>query len=560
MKRKWWQDAIIYQLYIRSFKDSNSDGIGDFQGIISKLDYFTDLGVDALWISPHYESPMDDNGYDISDFYKVSKDYGTIDDVKELIEKAHKQNIKIIFDLVLNHTSDEMDWFIAAKDPNHKDHKKYHDYYIWQPPKYNEQGERTMPTQWRSWFGGPVWEYNEPTNEYYLHIFSKKMPDLNWRNEDMKTDLKKMTKWWIDLGVDGFRVDASNHLEKNWDFPEGNPGYENFSSIPKHHEYLEEMGTEVFYPNDVFTVGESGGASQEEALKYCGFDSKEFNLLIQFGHCWADSDWDNHITPGKWAKGKINVKDIKHSFDRWFKMLKGQGWNIIYWHNHDQPRILSHYGNDKEYYNESSKMLAYTLYFMPGTPIVYQGEEIGMTNVDYENLNDFRDVEVFTEYDNFMKLGASHEVAMQALRDRSRDNARSPFQWDNSVNGGFSSVTPWMNTVKNYTEINLEKQKKDKNSLFNTYKSIFKLRKDEMINNGDISFIDIDNEDSYTYINETKNAKFLVVANFRDFSISLDLNISIANYKNIFYNYNVRELTNNINLKPYEALIFKLIK
>jgi glycosidase len=560
MNRKWWQDAIIYQLYIRSFKDSNNDGIGDFQGIISKLDYLSDLGINAVWISPHYESPMDDNGYDISDFYKVSKDYGTIEDVKELIEKAHKLNIKIIFDLVLNHTSDEMDWFVAAKDPNHKDHEKYHDYYIWQPPKYNEHGERIMPTQWRSWFGGPVWEYNEPTNEYYLHIFSKKMPDLNWRNEDMKNDLKKMTKWWIDLGVDGFRVDASNHLEKNWDFPDGHPGYENFSSIPKHHEYLEEMGTEVFYPNDCFTMGESGGASQEEAIKYCGFDNKEFDMLIHFGHCWADGDWDNQITPGKWAKGRIDVKHIKHSFDKWFKMLKGVGWNIIYWHNHDQPRVLSHYGNDSEYYNESGKMLAYTLYFMPGTPIVYQGEEIGMTNVDYQELSDFRDVEVFTEYKNFMNLGATHEVAMQALRDRSRDNARSPFQWDNSVNSGFSEVTPWMNTIKNYTEINLEKQKNDPNSLFNTYKSIFKLRKDELINNGDITFIDIDNEDSYTYINETDKSKFLVIANFRNDNISLKLDINIDNYKIIYYNYSVKELTNNLELKPYEALVYKLDK
>jgi oligo-1,6-glucosidase len=560
MVRKWWQDAIIYQLYLRSFKDSNNDGIGDFQGVISKLDYLSDLGVNAVWISPHYESPMDDNGYDISNFYKVSKDYGTIEDVKELIEKAHKLNIKIIFDLVLNHTSDEMDWFVAAKDPNHKDHEKYHDYYIWQPPKYNEQGERIMPTQWRSWFGGPVWEYNEPTNEYYLHIFSKKMPDLNWRNEDMKSDLKKMTKWWIDLGVDGFRVDASNHLEKNWDFPDGHPGYENFSSIPKHHEYLEEMGKEVFYPNNVFTMGESGGASQEEAIKYCGFDNKEFDMLIQFGHCWADGDWDNHITPGKWAKGKIDVKHIKNSFNKWFKMLKGKGWNIIYWHNHDQPRILSHYGNDSEYYNESGKMLAYTLYFMPGTPIVYQGEEIGMTNVDYQELSDFRDVEVFTEYKNFMNLGATHEVAMQALRDRSRDNARSPFQWDSSANGGFSEVTPWMNSVKNYKEINLEQQKKDPNSLFNTYKSIFQLRKDELINNGDITFIDIDNEDSFTYINETDKSKFLVIANFRKHSISLNLDIDIQNYENIYSNYKVRELTNYLELKPYEAMVYKLNK
>ena len=230
MKRKWWQDAIIYQIYLRSFKDSNNDGIGDFNGLTSKLEYLKDLGIDAVWVSPHYDSPMDDNGYDIRDYYKVSEDYGTIEDVKNFIKKSHSMDIKVIFDLVLNHTSDEHEWFKAAKDPNHRDHKKYHDYYIWQPPKYDAEGKRMMPTNWRSWFGGPVWEYNEATNEYYLHIFSKKMPDLNWRNEEMKNDLKAITQWWIDLGVDGFRVDASNHLEKNWDFTDGIPGYKKFYS------------------------------------------------------------------------------------------------------------------------------------------------------------------------------------------------------------------------------------------------------------------------------------------------------------------------------------------
>ena len=560
MEMKWWQTAIIYQVYIRSFYDSNGDGIGDFKGLTEKLSYLEELGVNAVWVSPHYKSPMDDNGYDVSNYYEVSTDYGTLDDVKSFIHLAHEKNIKVIFDLVLNHTSDEHDWFLAAKDPNHPEHNKYHDYYIWQKPKYDNQGQRKMPTNWRSWFGGPVWEYNEPTNEYYLHIFSKKMPDLNWHNENMKNDLKDITRWLISLGVDGFRVDASNHLEKNWDFPDANPGYEHFSSLPKHHEYLKEFGEDIFYPQGIMTMGESGGATKEEALQYCGYDSREFNMLIHFGHCWADGDWDNHITPGKWAKGRIDVKHIKHSFDKWYKMLKGVGWNIIYWHNHDQPRILSHYGDDSEYYNESGKMLAYTLYFMPGTPIVYQGEEIGMINVDYQELNDFRDVEVFTEYKNFMNLGASHEIAMQALRDRSRDNARSPFQWDSSVNSGFSQARPWMNTVKNFKEINLEKQKNDPNSLFNTYKSIFKLRKEEAINNGDITFIDIDNEDSYTYINETDKSKYLVVANFRNHNISLQLDIDIQNYKNIYNNYEMRELANYLELKPYEALVYKLDK
>lgn len=556
MNRKWWQDAIIYQVYLRSFKDSNNDGIGDFNGLISKLDYLSDLGIDAIWVSPHYQSPMDDNGYDISDFFKVSEDYGTIEDCKNFIKEAHKRDIKVIFDLVLNHTSDEHEWFKKAKDPNHPEHKKYHDYYIWQPPKYDDQGNRQMPTNWRSWFGGPTWEYNEATNEYYLHIFSKKMPDLNWRNEEMKKELKAMAKWWIDLGVDGFRVDASNHLEKNWDFPEAHPGYEHFSSLPKHHEYLEEMGKEIFGPNDIMTMGEAGGATREEAIKYAGFENDEFDMLIHFGHVWEDCT-DNPLTPGKWAKGELRVQNIKKSFDKWHKMLFGEGWNLIYWHNHDHPRVISHYGNDSLYHNQSGKMLAYSLYLMPGTPICYQGEEIGMTNVDYQNLTDFRDVEVYTEYDNFISFGASHEIAMQALRDRSRDNARNPFQWNDQEFAGFSTVNPWMNVVSNYKEINLENQIKDQNSIFHTYKDVFALRKEYGIADGVLTFIDIDNEDSYIYTNTLDGTKLLVVCNFRNKEIEVDLDIDLQGYKCIMANYQKQDVQSKMILKPYEGLVYK---
>ena len=560
MNRKWWQDAIIYQVYLRSFKDSNNDGIGDFNGLTEKLDYLNDLGVDAVWVSPHYDSPMDDNGYDVRDYFKVSEDYGNIEDVKAFINKAHSMNIKVIFDLVLNHTSDEHAWFEAAKDPNHKDHEKYHDYYIWQPPKYDNDGNRMMPTNWRSWFGGPVWEYNEPTDEYYLHIFSKKMPDLNWRNEDMKKDLKAIAKWWIDLGVDGFRVDASNHLEKNWDFPDAHPGYEHFSSLPKHHEYLDEFGKEIFGPDDVMAMGEAGGASKEEAIKYCGYENDEFDMLIHFGHVWADCDDDNQLTPGKWAKGTIDLAHVKGSFNRWHQMLHGLGWNLIYWHNHDHPRVISHYGNDQEYHEVSGKMLCYTLYFMPGTPICYQGEEIGMTNVDYQNLNDFRDVEVYTEYDNFMGFGASHEVAMQALRDRSRDNARSPFQWDNSEFAGFSSVTPWMNVVGNKDHINLENQMSNENSLFNTYKDVFHLRKELNVADGVMTFIDIENPKSYIYVNELDTVDLLVVGNFSVDEITVKLDIDLEGYEFFRSNYQSRDVESEMVLRPYETIVYKKVK
>lgn len=557
MKRAWWQEAVIYQVYLRSFKDSNGDGIGDFGGLIEKLDYLKNLGVDAIWVSPHYESPMDDNGYDISDFYQVSKDYGSIEDVKTLINEAHQRDMKILFDLVLNHTSDEHPWFEAAKDKNHPDHEKYHDYYIWHKPKYDEHGHKMMPTNWRSWFGGPVWEYNESTDEYYLHIFSKKMPDLNWRSEAMKDDLKAMTLWWINQGVDGFRVDASNHLEKDWDFPDGHPGYEYFSSLPKHHEYLEEMSKEVFKPNNVMTIGEAGGATKEEALRYCGFDSDEFDMLIHFGHTWADTDNQNFLTPGKWAKGNLRLREIKESFARWYEMLGNKGWNIIYWHNHDQPRILSHYGDDGQYRKESAKMLAYTLYFMPGTPIVYQGEEIGMTNVDYQELNDFRDVEVYTEYDNFISFGASHEVAMQALRDRARDNARSPFQWSTEEYAGFSDVKPWMNVVGNYKEINLEDQLQSEDSVYQTYKHVLENRKEDDIAFGEITFIDLESEDFYIYLNKTRFATYYVVANFTGETKNLTLSESLEGYHLLHQNYPDTEVKKEMILRPYEAFVLR---
>ena len=558
MKRMWWQETIIYQVYLRSFKDSNQDGIGDLGGLTSRLDYLKDLGVDTIWISPHYDSPMDDNGYDIRDFYKVSEDYGTIDDFKVLLTTAHQKNLKVITDLVLNHTSDEHPWFQAAKDPNHPDHKKYHDYYIWQPPKYNDLGQRQLPTRWISWFGGPVWEYNAATDEYYLHIFSKKMPDLNWRNKAMREELKTMIQWWIDLGVDGFRIDASNHLEKNWDFPEAKPGYENFSSLPKHHEYLEELGKELFKPNNLMIIGEAGGATREEALQYAGFDSNEFNMLVQFEHCWVDCDAYNQLTPGKWAKGIIDVPSIKRSFNYWISVFKNKGWNTLYWHNHDMPRIVSHYGNDSDQYREkSAKMLAYTLYLLPGTPIVYYGEEIGMTNVDYENLNDFRDVEVYTEYENFIRNGATHAMAMQALRDRSRDNARSPMQWNDSEYAGFSHVHPWMNVNRNYKTINVKHQRGNEDSILNTYKRLLKLRQEENLAFAEVTFIDVDHPQSFNIKLTGKHHDYIVLANFKGTPLNMD-SVPLEGYEVYLTNSDALRAREQVwRFEPYEARIYR---
>jgi len=555
MKKHWWQDAIIYQIYLRSFNDSNQDGIGDILGVVNKLDYINDLGANTIWISPHYDSPMDDNGYDIRDFYKVSEDYGSIEDFKLLINEAHKREINVITDLVLNHTSDEHEWFKAASNPEHPKHNHYHDYYIWHKPKYNLDGNRVLPTQWKSWFGGPVWEYNELTDEYYLHIFSKKMPDLNWRNKQMRNDIKLMIEWWVDLGIDGFRVDAANHLEKDWDFPNANPGYEYFSSLPKHHQYLEELGKEIFIPNNLLTIGESGGAKKEEALRYAGFDSLEFNMLIQFGHCWADINKNNIKITGKWAKGKLDLVHIKESFSHWINVFKDKGWNTIYWHNHDQPRIVSHYGEDGKYWARSAKMLAYTLYLLPGTPIVYYGEEIGMTNVDYNSLKDFRDVEVFTEYANFIKNGVSHQEAIQILRERSRDNARSPMQWDDTTYAGFSKTKPWMNVNANHKSINVENQLKNEASIYNTYKTLIQLRKEELLAYGDCQFSLLEHQEIFTYNTSGKTYDYLVVANFKGDTITNLVNIS--NDMELFMlNIDKQKILNG-KLIPYEARIYR---
>jgi len=561
MTREWWQKTNIYQVYIRSFFDTNADGIGDILGITAKLDYLLSLSVGAIWISPHYDSPMDDNGYDIRDFYRISSDYGTLSDFQNLIQQAHVRKIKIITDLVLNHTSDEHPWFLAAKDPTHPLHTKYHDYYIWHEPRYDATGKRMAPTRWLSWFGSSVWEYNPLTDEYYLHIFSRKMPDLNWRNPEMRAELKQMINWWLDLGIDGFRVDASNHLEKDWDFPDDFPGYQHFSSLPKHHQYLQELGREIFVSRNVLTIGESGGASQKEALMYCGYGSNEFNMLIQFGHCWADIDNHNPKLMGKWAQGKLEVHIIKESFQRWYEMLEGKGWNIIYWHNHDQPRVVSHYGNDSEVYRDlSAKMLALALYLMPGTAICYQGEEIGMTNVLYDDISCFRDVEVFTEYRNMLCKGFTEKQALAIIKARSRDNARTPMQWDASANGGFSKHEPWIETNPNYPIINVAKQDDDPDSVLNLYRTLLKMRvEDPNIADGSIEFIDIASDETYAYINSGATRDHLVLCNFTDHEAFVDLpECFLEGFELVLKNTaETPAFSSRFRLGPYHGLLYR---
>ncbi len=561
MQEKWWMKENIYQIYMRSFYDKNGDGIGDLDGISDRLDYISSLGIGVIWISPHYDSPMDDNGYDVRDFYKISPEYGDLDSFRNLIEKAHARGIKVITDLVLNHTSDENPWFLAAKDPNHPEHGAYHDYYIWHKPKMGPDGKRMMPTRWLSWFGGPVWEYNKATDEYYLHIFSKKMPDLNWRNPEVHKEMKRVVRFWIGMGVDGFRVDASNHLEKNWDFPDTYPGYENFSSLPKHHAYLKELGREIFVPNNLLVIGESGGANQKEALEYVGYNSDEFNLLIHFGACWADVDDHHPRLMGKWAEGRLQTHKIKESFDRWYKMLEGKGWNVIYWHNHDQPRVVSHYGCDNSaYWDKSARMLAMTLYFLPGTAICYQGEEIGMTNVDYDSIEDFRDVEVFTEYKEFLDTGYSPAEALEIIKRRCRDNARTPMQWTSGQNAGFSSGKPWIGVNGNHTRINVESQDKTPGSLLNFYRTILNMRKsDKNIYGGKARFIDIASDDNFIYLNKGGKATHLVIANFTSHEIMIRLkNVDLKGFTPLLKNTpTFKTLKEEMKLSAYDAYVYQ---
>ena len=563
MNNYWWQYRNIYQIYLRSFFDSNNDGIGDIVGITQKLQYLKTLGIGIIWISPHYDSPMDDNGYDVRDFFQVSKDYGTLNQFHELIEKAHEMDIKVITDLVLNHTSDEHAWFQAAMNPNHPEHLKYHDYYIWQKPKYDSLGHPKRPTRWIGWFGAPAWDYNAATDEYYLHIFSKKMPDLNWHNESMKRDIKAMIRWWLEFGIDGFRVDASNHLEKNWDFPDAFPGYEHFSSIPKHHDYLEELGQELFVPYDILTIGESGGASEAEALKYAGFGSNEFNMLIQFGHCWADVDNGHPKLMGKWAQGRLDIRTIKKSFKNWYDMLDQKGWNVVYWHNHDQPRVLSHYGDDLYHWEASAKMLAMALYFMPGSAICYQGEEIGMTNVRYTELSQFRDVEVFTEYQNMLNAGFKAEDALSVIKARCRDNARTPMQWSPQAFGGFSKVQPWIDTNSNYDSINVENQDCNQNSILSMYRKILNLRNmDHDIANGRLSYLNLESLQEYSYINHGVTNDYFVLSNFSKEPLISNLDtLDLYGFVHLMGNYpELPILGKKVELRPFETHVYRRTK
>jgi glycosidase len=563
MKTQWWKNAVGYQINPRSFFDSNGDGIGDLRGIIEKLDYIENLGVDCVWICPFYRSPMDDNGYDVSDFYDVDPIFGNMDDAQELIHKAHSRGIHIILDLVLNHTSDEHPWFVEARSSI--DNPK-RDWYIWQKPRHDEKGKRIPPTNWASFFEGSCWNYDEISQEYYLKIFSDKMPDLNWANPELRKEMYRMARWWLDLGVDGFRVDAVAHLAKDSTFEDSTmklnrdgvaPDWSKFSNRAELFPYLHEFHDAVLKHYDCVSIGEvGGGAGITDAIEYAGYHSKAFNMVFNFDHCWKNGAFGSEDKQDD--ELIVDVVDLKKTMDRWIQGMKGKGWIPHYWLNHDHPRVISQYGNTALYHRASGCMLGTVLLTLPGTPFIYNGEEIGMTNVDYTDIEDFNDVWVKNYYAKAIKRQTSEQI-LTHLRRTSRDNARTPMQWNDTKNAGFSKGIPHQKPVGNYRLINVEAQSADPSSILNAYKHLIKLRKHGHLHHclvhGDFELISSEIKDLFIFERSTNEVTVLVVANFRNHEVAYTLPYlpQAVHYDN----YGIAMITKKLRLQPYQALVLE---
>ena len=552
MEKKWWKESVVYQIYPKSFKDSNGDGIGDIKGIIEKLDYLKELGVNVLWISPMLESPQDDNGYDISDYRRIYEDYGTMEDYEEMLSEAHKRDIKVLMDLVVNHTSDEHNWFIESRKS--KDNP-YRDYYIWKDPVNGKE-----PNNWGGVFGGSAWEYDEKTQMYYLHLFSKKQPDLNWENEKVRREVYDMMTFWCKKGIDGFRMDVISMISKNQVFPDGevkNGLYGDFNPYcvhgPRIHEFLQEMNKEVLSRYDIMTVGETSGVTIEEAQKYAGEDRNELNMVFQFEHV-EDACGDH----GKWTTAKFNFRDFKKTMIKWQEELQGKAWNSLFLGNHDQPRSVSRFGNDNPAYRETSaKMLATCLHMMQGTPYVYQGEELGMTNAYFDKLEDYRDIESINFFTELTEAGImTPEYMMKCLMLRSRDNARTPMQWNDSAQGGFTSGEPWIRINSNYKEINAAQQLGDPASVFHYYQKLIRLRKEkDIIVYGDFEALYRDDDKIFAYTRKLDQTKLLTVCNFSDQNAEMDIPEEFAGAQCLITNLGRTVFDRNFVLRPYEAFV-----
>lgn len=555
MKKAWWKEAVIYQIYPRSFMDSNGDGIGDLQGIISRLDYLKYLGIDVIWLSPVYQSPNDDNGYDISDYQDIMEEFGTMADFDELLAAAHERGIKIVMDLVVNHTSDEHRWFVESRKSVDN---AYRDYYIWREGK----DAQTPPNNWGSCFGGSAWQYDGETGMYYLHLFSRKQPDLNWDNPKVREEVFDMMTWWCDKGIDGFRMDVISMISKTEEMPDGEVHglYGSFDPYcvhgPNVHQYLREMNEKVLSKYDIMTVGETAGVTTEQAKQYAGEDAHELNMVFQFEHVEGDGKY------GKWTDEKMPLTKLKKILSRWQSELYGKAWNSLFWDNHDQPRAVSRFGDDRPQYRETSaKMLATCLHMMQGTPYIYQGEELGMTNYPFQSPEEFRDIESINAYREWCGEGTvPHEVFWPCITFKSRDNARTPVQWDDSPQAGFTTGEPWIAVNPNYTQINAKAETADPGSVFHYYRKLIALRKEyPIIVYGRYELLMEDDEELFVYTREMDGEKLLVVCSFCDHETDFDIPAEFAKasclISNTDGNYDRAEMT----LKPYEAFVLRTI-
>ncbi|MED3906603.1 alpha,alpha-phosphotrehalase [Geobacillus thermodenitrificans] len=555
----WWKKAVVYQIYPKSFRDTNGDGIGDLPGIIEKLDYLKELGVDVIWLTPIYASPQRDNGYDISDYFAIHHEYGTMDDFDRLLEEVHARGMKLVMDMVVNHTSTDHEWFKQASTSKTN---PYRHFYIWRDPK----ADGSAPNNWQSKFGGSAWEYDEQTGQYYLHLFDVTQADLNWENEELRRRIYDMMHFWLKKGVDGFRLDVINLLSKDQHFPDDDgsippgDGRRFYTDGPRIHEFLQEMNREVFSKYDVMTVGEMSSTTIDHCIRYTNPENNELNMTFNFHHLKVD-----YPNGEKWAVAPFDFLALKRILSEWqVRMHEGGGWNALFWCNHDQPRIVSRYGDDGEYWKESAKMLATTIHLMQGTPYIYQGEEIGMTDPKFNDIGDYRDVESLNMYRILQEQGKSEQEVLEILRRKSRDNSRTPMQWDDSLHAGFTSGTPWIRVADNYRYINVKQALADRDSIFYHYKRLIELRKQyDIITTGRYELLLADDPHLFAYMRHGDGEKLLVVNNFYPVETTFTLpeeaeandytgELLIANYPDAPADFR------RMALRPYESVVYLL--
>ncbi|WP_281256661.1 glycoside hydrolase family 13 protein [Melittangium boletus] len=554
----WWKDAVVYQIYPRSFQDSDGDGVGDLRGILRRLDYLKRLGVDVLWLSPIFASPNDDNGYDISNYRAIMPEFGTMADFEELLREAHARGLKIMLDLVVNHTSDEHPWFIESRSSPQSDKR---DYYVW---RKGVDGQ--PPNHWQSFFSGSVWEKDAASGEYYLHLFSRKQPDLNWENPTVRREVYDMMRFWLDKGVDGWRMDTINMLSKPQDFPEGRPipgtrlteGQPLFLNGPRIHEFIQEMHREVLAHYDVMTVGETPGVSPAEGALYCGAGRGELNMVFHFEHVFLGDDTAER---GKWSNPPLALPDIKRVLARWQTGLHGRGWNSLYWDNHDQPRAVSRFGNDREFRVESAKMLCTVLLFMQGTPYIYQGQELGMTNVSFESLDHYKDIETRNAYKVLREEhGWDDARILAAVYARGRDNARTPMHWSSAPHAGFTEGTPWIALNPNYPDINAEAAEADPHSVWHHYRAVIALRKAlPVVRDGTFTLLDAEHPTVFAYVREDAHTRLLVLGHFHGGSQTCRVPAAFVDGEVLSNNHPVLEGagTEELRLLPYQAVVLR---